>query len=241
MITLNSQNYSMNSDSPNPSVNKADPVFIPYRPQRLTASDMVERANSFYEHIKTRRSVRQFSSDPVPKEAIVKAIQAASSAPSGANKQPWTFCLVSDPAIKKEIRVLAEKEEFEGYNGRMNEQWLEDLKPFGTDHVKPYLEDAPYLIVVFKKPFDFNEERKVQNYYVNESVGIATGFLLCALHKAGLATLTHTPSPMAFLTQILKRPENERPFLVIPVGYPHSRAEVPDINKRPINKILVEY
>lgn len=218
-----------------------DPVFISYQPKRMDANGMINASNLFFENIKTRRSVRQFSSDPVPKQAVIKAIEAASTAPSGANKQPWTFCLVSDPAIKREIRILAEKEEFEGYNDRMNDQWIRDLKPFGTNHVKPFIEEAPFLIVVFKKPYDLNKDVKVQNYYVNESVGIATGFLLCALHNAGLATLTHTPSPMAFLTQILKRPENERPFLVIPVGYPHPDAEVPDLHKQSINKILVEY
>ncbi len=218
-----------------------DPVFIPYRPKRMSAKEMINASNLFFENIESRRSVRQFSSDPVPKEAVIKAIETASTAPSGANKQPWTFCLVSDSEIKTEIRILAEKEEFEGYNGRMNDQWIRDLKPFGTDHVKPFIEEAPFLIVVFKKPYDLIEDVKVQNYYVNESVGIATGFLLCALHNAGLATLTHTPSPMAFLTQILKRPENERPFLLIPVGYPHKDAVVPDLYKESINKILVEY
>lgn len=216
-------------------------VFIPYHVKKYSPEDMKKRADAFFETLKSRRSIRQFSSEPVSHEAVVKAIASASLAPSGANKQPWSFCLISDPKIKKEIRKQAEKEEYKGYHGRMNAEWIEDLKPFGTDYHKPFLEEAPYIIVVFKKTYTMNKGQTEQNYYVNESVGIATGFLLCALHNAGLATLTHTPSPMGFLSQILDRPENERPYLLIPVGYPHPDARVPDIKKRPINKILTEY
>lgn len=231
----------MQSDSPNSLKDTPSDRFIPYRPKKISGEEMIRAASAFFAEMKTRRSVREFSTEDVPFEAIEQAILTASSAPSGANKQPWTFCVVSNKDLKKKIRTLAEKEEYENYEHRMNSKWLEDLKPFNTNYQKPHLEDAPYLIVIFKKPYEIGSGEKNQNYYVNESVGIATGFLLCALHKSGLATLTHTPSPMGFLTKLLNRPNNERPYLLIPVGYPHPDLKVPNISKLPANKVIMEY
>ena len=188
----------------------------------------------------TRRSVRDFSTDPVPVELIERSIAIAASAPSGANQQPWRFVAVQDPAVKREIRIAAEAEEKENYERRFPDEWLKVLAPFGTHWRKPFLEDAPWLIVVFRVDYGIDEdELKFKHYYVNESVGIATGFLLAALHVAGLVTLTHTPSPMGFLGRILKRRPNERPFLLIPVGYPAPTASVPAIEKRPLEKNLI--
>ncbi len=231
----------MDSFPSEPRQSTSEESFIPYKPKRLSHGEMISNSSDFDERMQTRRSVREFSSEPVPREAIIRAINAASSAPSGAHKQPWTFCLVSNSEIKSKIRELAEEEEYQSYNGRMNSQWLDDLKPFGTNHIKPFLEEAPYLIVVFKKPYEVVDGVKRQNYYVNESVGIAVGFLLSALHHAGLATLTHTPSPMKFLGEILDRPENERPYLLIPVGYPHPETKVPNIARKPLDSVLSEY
>jgi len=168
-------------------------------------------------------------------------IMAASTAPSGAHKQPWTFCLVSNPELKRDIREAAEQEEYENYNGRMSDEWLDDLKTFGTDWHKPFLETAPYLIVIFKKAYELEGGKRCKNYYVNESVGLAAGFLLAGIHNAGLAALTHTPSPMNFLQRILKRPENERPFLLIPVGYPADDAQVPDLSRKEKQEVLIHY
>ena len=193
---------------------------------------MIERSTTFFDLMIQRRTIRDFSDRPIPIEIIQNAIQTASSAPSGANKQPWHFVIVQDPTVKKEIRIAAEKEEKEFYEHRAPDTWLEDLNQFGTDWHKPFLEIAPYLIVVFKQGYDLGEEGKRKNYYVNESVGIASGFLLVALHKAGLATLTHTPSPMGFLEKILKRPENEKAVLLIPVGYPGGDTRVPILKKK---------
>lgn len=216
-------------------------THIPYRIKSSSPEEMLHNVSAFFEEIKTRRSVREFSNEPVPAEIIRKAIEAAGTAPSGANMQPWTFCMISSSKVKEQIRAAAEKEEYENYHGRMNHQWMEDIKGFGTTYKKPFLTEAPYLIALFKKPFREEKNGLVQNYYVNESVGIATGFLLCALHKAGLATLTHAPSPMGFLAKILDRPQNERAFLLIAAGLPHPDARVPDIHKAALNKILVEY
>ena len=165
----------------------------------------------------------------------------ASSAPSGANKQPWTFCAVRDPAVKHRIRVAAEQEEYESYHGRMSQEWLDDLAPLQTDWHKPFLEIAPWLIIVFKKAYDLDDTGRHKNYYVTESVGLACGFLLTAIHQAGLVALTHTPSPMNFLQDILQRPENERPFLLIPVGYPAADARVPDIRRKSAEEVIVYY
>lgn len=203
---------------------------------------MLERSSEFRRFMDSRRSIREFSDKDVPDEIIKNIIMTASSAPSGAHKQPWTFCIVKDKEIKNEIRIAAEEEEYENYHGRMDEQWLKDLEKFGTDWNKPFLESAPYLIVIFKKLYDISDTgEKLQNYYVNESVGIACGFLLAAIHNAGLCALTHTPSPMGFLTKILKRPENERPFLLIPVGYPAENCEVPGITRKGKNEVLHIY
>jgi nitroreductase len=189
-----------------------------------------------------RRSVREFSDKAVPMEVIENIIKTASSAPSGAHKQPWTFCVVRNPDIKKQIRTAAEKEEYINYNGRMSEEWLDDLKVFGTDWHKPFLEIAPYLIIVFKKAYDLNDNgEKLKNYYVNESVGIACGFLISAIHQAGLITLTHTPSPMNFLEKILNRPKNERAFLLLPVGYPAENAEVPVLKRKDLEEVMKVY
>ena len=205
--------------------------------KRLPEQDMVERSRSFLAGISERRTVRDFDSNSVPIEIISNAIKVASSAPSGANKQPWHFVVVKDPEVKKQIRIAAEKEERAFYEHRAPDSWLEDLNQFGTDWQKPFLEDAPYLIVVFKKHYDLDGSTQRKNYYVNESVGIASGFLLAALHRSGLATLTHTPAPMGFLEQILNRPKNEKAVLLIPVGYPTKTAEVPVITKKRFNEI----
>jgi len=200
-------------------------------------SEMIERSRTFLDLMIQRRTIRDFSDRPIPIEIIENAILTASSAPSGANKQPWYFVIVKDPVVKKKIRIAAEKEEKEFYEHRAPKYWLEDLNQFGTDWHKPFLEIAPYLIVVFKQSYDLWKNGKQKNYYVNESVGIASGFLLTALHNAGLSTLTHTPSPMGFLEKILKRPENEKAVLLIPVGYPAENAKVPDLKKKPFQKV----
>ncbi|MEQ8323655.1 MAG: nitroreductase family protein [Vicingaceae bacterium] len=215
--------------------------FIPYKWTKLNHEQQLVKSREFYREMESRRSVRAFSQEEVSKEAILNAVKTAGTAPSGAHKQPWTFCLISNPEIKRKIRLAAEEEEKLNYTERMSETWLEDLKKFGTNWEKPFLERAPYLIVIFKKAYDRDESGKKQNYYVNESVGLAAGFLLAALHRAGLHTLTHTPSPMNFLTEILERPANERPFLLIPVGYPSSHLEVPNLQRKTLNEILVEY
>jgi nitroreductase len=202
-----------------------------------TEEEMVRRSKRFLEMIKSRRTVRDFSEKNIPVGVIETAVRAAASAPSGANKQPWHFVIVKDPAVKKKIRVAAEKEEKEFYEHRAPDSWLEDLNQFKTDWHKPFLEVAPALVVVFRQSYrDLGSTRR-KNYYVNESVGIASGFLLAALHNAGLVTLTHTPSPMGFLEKILKRPKNEKAFLLIPVGYPAENAKVPDLIKKPYNEI----
>lgn len=215
--------------------------FIPYRGIHYPKAEMLQRSREFYQFMNKRRTVREFSDKPIPEEIIENILLTASTAPSGAHKQPWTFCVVTDPALKKAIREAAEKEEYENYHGRMSEEWIEDLKPFGTDWKKPFLETAPYLIVIFKKAYDLVNGEKRKNYYVSESVGLAAGFLLTAIHYAGLIALTHTPSPMNFLQEILKRPENERPFLLIPVGYPADEAEVPNIERKVLERFVVYY
>lgn len=216
--------------------------FIPYDLPRLSAEEMIAKSKAFAEELETRRSVRVFSKEPIPLEAVRHCIDAACTAPSGAHKQPWTFCLVTDPDLRKKIRKAAEQEEFKNYHGRMSETWLEDLGPLGTDHVKPFIEEAPALIVVFKQVHDTKDETgKKPNYYVNESVGIAVGMLLTALHRIGLVALTHTPSPMGFLSESLGRPANERAYLNIPVGWPAAGAKVPDLTRKSREEVLVEY
>ena len=209
--------------------------FVPLNPYAPTVST-VEAAQAFYEIMDRRRTVRMFSDRPVPREAIERCVLAAGTAPSGAHKQPWRFVVVGEPELKSRIREAAETEEREFYERRASEQWLDDLRPFGTDANKPFLEIAPWIIIVFKL---MKTDDGGQVYYANESIGIATGMLLASLHHSGLATLTHTPSPMGFLKDVLGRPENERPFLVIPVGYPADDAVVPELRRKPLDQISV--
>ena len=215
--------------------------FIPYSLPDKSPEQMIKDSQSYFDWLDGRRSVRDFSDKPVPKEVIENIIKAASTAPSGAHKQPWTFCMVSSQEIKSKIREAAEIEEKENYNGRMSERWLKDLAHLGTNEVKEFLEIAPWLIVAFKRVHETEDGQKVNNYYVNESVGIACGFLITAIYNAGLVTLTHTPSPMNFLQKVLNRPENERAFLLLPVGYPAPDAEVPDLVRKPLEEIAVHY
>jgi len=202
------------------------------------AGEMLQAGRDFYARIRTRRTVREFSSRPVDREIIENALRAAGTAPSGANMQPWHFVAIADPVLKKKIRNAAEQEEKEFYAHRASKEWLEALEPLGTDEHKAFLETAPWLIAVFLKKFTFDEQgRRLKNYYTAESVGISCGFLLCALHWAGLATLTHTPSPMKFLNELLERPKDERPYMLIVTGYPAEDAKVPVIGKNPLEKI----
>jgi iodotyrosine deiodinase len=213
---------------------------VPLEFTRLDAEEALRRSREFLEHMQTRRSVRHFSSEPVAYELIGNAIRTAGTAPSGANQQPWTFVVVSDPDVKEQIRAAAEHEEELLYKERASEQYLDALEPIGTDWIKPHITDAPYLIAVFEQGWSRDSSgEKHKHYYVRESVGIAVGLLLASLHAAGLATLTHSPAPMGFLTRILGRPENERPFILIPVGYPSADAQVPDIalRKKPLEEI----
>lgn len=199
---------------------------------------MRRRAKNFYNDLQRRRTVRDFSDRPVPREVIENCLRAAGTAPNGANMQPWHFVVVQDPGVKQKIRAEAEKEEQEFYERRASEEWLKALEPLGTDEHKPFLEEAPYLIAVFAERYGVTPAgNTIRNYYVKESVGIATGILITALHHAGLASLTHTPSPMGFLNDILKRPDNERPFLLLVTGYPKEDAEVPNITKKELNEI----
>jgi nitroreductase len=201
---------------------------------------MIEKARSFYELMNRRRSVRFFSDEPVPKECIEYAVRTASTAPSGAHRQPWTWVIVDDPDIKKQIREAAEKEEYISYEGgRMTTEWLQALAPIGTDWHKPFLETAPYLVVCFRQNFGYGPaNRKITHYYVHESVGIACGLFITAIHMMGLVTLTHTPSPMNFLSQILRRPDNEKPFILFPVGYPARDATVPDLTRKSLDEVV---
>jgi len=213
--------------------------FVTYSPLTFTAEESMLRSEALYKFANKRRSVRDFSDKPVSIELMKTIIRTAGTAPSGAHKQPWTFCLVGNPELKTEIRKAAEKEEYESYHHRMSEQWLKDLAPLGTDWRKPFLENAPWLIVVFKRAFEYVNGEKWQNYYVNESVGIACGMLIHAIHHAGLVTLTHTPSPMNFLSKLLKRPDNERPYLLLPVGFPVEGAQVPDLRRKTLDEMCV--
>ncbi len=216
-----------------------EPIPLPDR-EELPDDVARERVEAYYQFIKRRHSVRDFTDQPVPREIIETAIRAAGTAPSGANHQPWHFVCVNDPAIKREIRIAAEQEELEFYGGRAGEEWLGDLEKIGTDANKPFLETAPWLIAIFIERSGVDEEgRKRKNYYMSESVGIATGFLLNALHRAGLATLTHTPNPMKFLNQILERPATERPYILLVVGHPAENATVPAaaLVKKPLEQI----
>lgn len=218
-----------------------EPRLVPLAFERLDDEQMLARAKAFHERANRRRSVRFFSDDPVPLEVVRTAIRSAGTAPSGAHKQPWTFVLVTDPEVKRKIRIAAEAEERETYEHRMSNEWRAALAPIGTDANKPFLETVPAIIVVFRQDWEPTEDGgRRKNYYVQESVGIATGMLIAALNDAGLATLTHTPSPMKFLAEILERPANERPYLLLPVGYPSEECVVPDFERKPLEDILVE-
>ena len=214
---------------------------VRYERPQLSLEEMIHRSERFYQEMDQRRTVREFDPRPIPVELLEKIILTASTAPSGAHKQPWTFCLISDPDIKKKIRVAAEEEEKISYSSRMPDNWKADLKPLGTNWEKPFLEEAPYLIVVFKQSYGLENSKKIQHYYVNESVGIACGLLIAAIHQAGLTAVTHTPSPMNFLSEILKRPFNEKPYLLIPVGYPKAQTYVPDIHRKTLDEILIKF
>ncbi len=221
--------------------------FHPLPFDRLSEAEQLERSRQFLNTMRTRRTVREYSTEPVPFELIANAIATAGTAPSGANQQPWTFVVVSNPDIKHQIRMAAEEEEKISYESRMSAEWLAALAPLGTDWHKPHLEDAPYLIVVFRQAYGISidpttgEETKIKHYYTEESVGIAVGLLIASLHQAGLATLTHTPNPMGFLSAILQRPANERAYVVIPVGYPAYDAQVPTITKKSLDEIMVRF
>ena len=210
--------------------------FERYSFKKKSPQDMIAQSNELMREMLNRRSIRDFSSEEIPEMVIKNVLKTAMAAPSGANKQPWKFVVVKDKNIKKEIRIAAEKEEKKFYEQRATEEWLKDLNKFGTDWNKPFLENAPALIIVFRQSYDKSGGGKRKNYYVNESVGIACGFLLMALQNAGLVSLTHTPSPMGFLERILKRPKNEKAYLLIPVGFPTENAEVPTLNKKSYNK-----
>jgi len=213
--------------------------FVDLEFTRLSQQEMVENSRAFLKKHKSRRTVRDFSEEPVPREIIANAILTAGSAPSGANMQPWHFVAVSNQAVKSRIRLAAEKEERELYEHRASDEWLEALAPLGTDAEKPFLEIAPWLIAIFAKKFTLKSDgSKLKNYYTPESVGIATGLLIAALHNAGLATLTHTPSPMGFLRDVLQRPTHEKPFLLLVTGYPAEHAKVPDIEKQTADELM---
>ncbi len=219
------------------------PAFIPYNPDRVPQEEILARAERIFAEMDQRRSVRMFSPEPVPREAIELAIRTASTAPSGAHRQPWTFVVVGDPEKKRAIREAAEEEERTNYEGgRLPDHWLKALEPLGTDWHKEYLEMAPWIVVIFEQRYGIGPDGEQQkNFYVKESVGIACGLFIAAIHQMGLATLTHTPSPMAFLTKLLERPRNERPFALLPIGYPAADCEVPDITRKDLNQVMIEF
>lgn len=216
--------------------------FIPYQLPRLDPDVLQRRAREIFLEMDARRSVRHFRPDPIPRSVVEEAIRTASTAPSGAHRQPWTFVLVGDPEIKRRIREAAELEEYENYvGGRLPDHWREALEPLGTDWHKPFLEVAPWLVVVFEQRYGVQADGSQRHhFYVKESVGIACGIFIATLHRLGLATLTHTPSPMSFLNTLLGRPENERPYILFPVGYPAEDCEVPDLARKPLDEVMVE-
>lgn len=211
--------------------------FVPYEFEKIDHAESIKRSADFYTHLDARRSVRLFSDATVPEEVIQNLVKTAGTAPSGAHIQPWFFAVVKDQEIKRNIRLAAEEEERKNYGGRMSEQWLKDLAPLGTDANKEYLEIAPYLIIPFRQNYRVNGESRLKNYYVQESVGIALGMLIAAIHNAGLVTLTHTPNPMNFLNQILERPKHESPVVILPIGYPGEGAQVPDLQRKSLEEI----
>ena len=211
--------------------------FKRYNYKKKNDQEMFEHSHNFMQLMLSRRSIRDFSSKEVPDNVIENILRTAISAPSGANKQPWSFVVVKSRGLKKKIRIAAEKEEKKFYSQRATDEWLDDLNKFGTNWEKPFLEEAPALITIFRQSYDNNGRKKRKNYYVNESVGIATGFLLTAIQNAGLVSLTHTPSPMGFLEKILERPKNEKAYLLIPIGFPAKDARVPFLDKKPFNAV----
>ncbi len=217
--------------------------FVPYEGRRFTVPEMRSRAEEYLELMSRRRSIRTFADDPVPRELVEAAIRTAGTAPSGAHRQPWTFVLIGDPAIKKQIRLAAEEEERTNYlQGRMPDDWKEEIAPLGTSWQKPYLESAPWLVVLFEQRYGVESDgSRRKHYYAKESVGIAAGIFIAALHNMGLATLTHTPSPMAFLSRLLDRPGNERPFVLFPIGFPREGSVVPRLKRKAIDEILIEF
>ncbi|MFD1553095.1 nitroreductase family protein [Putridiphycobacter roseus] len=218
------------------------PDYISYEPIQMEETESSEKAEQFYQLMNKRRSIRHFSDKPVPQQTIENIIKTAGTAPSGANKQPWVFCAIQSKTLKHRIRNLAEKEEKINYASRMGDLWKKDLEKLGTDENKPFLEIAPWLIIIMKKTYDLDATgNRQKNYYVNESVGIAAGILIASIHNAGLVTLTHTPSPMDFLAQALNRPINEKPYLLLPVGYAADTAQIPNIQRKPINEIIKYY
>lgn len=220
---------------------KDNQQFIPLRHTEFTEDEMIKRSEDFLYWADKRRSVRHFSDRQVPLEVMENLIMSASTVPSGAHKQPWTFCLISNKELKSKIRELAEEEEFKSYNGRMTEEWLKDLEPLGTDWQKEFIDIAPWIVVIMKRSYEYDiDGKKLNNYYVAESVGLAAGFFLMAVHNAGLVALTHTPSPMNFISKALGRPENEKPMLLIPVGFPADNTMIPDL-KRKTKKEVIEY
>jgi nitroreductase len=217
-----------------------EPRFVPLEFERLDEREQLARSRAFLAEMQRRRTVRAFSTDSVPYELVANAVAAAGTAPSGAHQQPWTFVVVADQDVKRRIREAAEEEERRSYESRMPDEWLEALRPLGTDWRKAHIEDAPFVVVVFEQAYGLRPDgSKIKHYYVKESVGIAVGLLLASLHRSGLATLTHTPSPMGFLREILERPENERPYVLIPVGYPADGCTVPELERKPLAEILV--
>lgn len=223
-------------------MNEQDQKFIPFEAQEVPDQELEAKVSAFYHWANQRRSLRTFSDKPVPKDIMEKLVMTGSTAPSGANKQPWTFCLISNKALKSKLRALAEEEEKISYGGRMSEEWLKDLEPFATNWEKEFIDVAPWIVVVMKRAYEIDENgTKHTNYYVSESVGIAVGFFLMAVHNAGLVALTHTPSPMNFISKALNRPENERPYLLIPVGYPSLNAMVPAIERKKEEQVIEYY
>lgn len=234
----------MSQEAPSNANGAVPEGFRPYTGEFPDDAVLRERVAANRARMEGRRSLRFFSDRPVERSVIEQLVMTGSSAPSGAHKQPWTFCAVSDPVLKARIREAAEKEEYESYNGRMPETWLDDLRPFGTDWKKPFLETAPWLVIVFRRIYEIDDQApggKRNNYYVNESVGLACGFFLSAVHQAGLVSLTHTPSPMNFLSEVLERPVNEKPFLLMPVGHPAEDAVVPKLGRKSSDAVIAWY
>lgn len=212
-----------------------------YEPNNFSEENVKDRSAHFFHELNGRRSIREFSNKEIPEGVLENILKTASTAPSGAHKQPWFFGVVTSSEMKKKIREAAEKEEYENYNGRMSDDWLKDLEKFDTNWEKPFLEIAPALIVIFKQTYEDTIDGKAKNYYVNESVGIAAGMLISAIHHAGLVTLTHTPSPLNFLAELLKRPQNEKPYLLLPVGFPADGAQVPILERKKLNEVMKYY